>query len=156
MGSPISGTIAEIYLQKIKEEYIKQWLDSQEISYYKWYVDDIIILYNQNLTNEIQILEAFNKADKNLQFKMTTKENQKVQFLDLTIHREENNMSINIYRKPTDTDTTIHYLSNHLLEQKMAAFRYYINRLITLPITQERKEIEWATIQITAKTMVSQ
>ena len=65
-------------------------------------------------------------------------------------------MSINIYRKPTDTDTTIHYLSNHLLEQKMAAFRYYINRLITLPITQERKEIEWATIQITAKTMVSQ
>jgi hypothetical protein len=33
----------------------------------------------------------------------------------------------------------------------MAAFRYYINRLITLPITQERKEIEWVTIQKTAK-----
>ena len=77
MGSPISGTIAEIYLQKIEEEYIKQWLDSQEISYYKRYVDDIIILSNQNLTNEIQILEAFNKVDKNLQFKMTTEENKK-------------------------------------------------------------------------------
>jgi len=60
-------------------------------------------------------------------------------------------MSINIYKKPTDTDTTIHYLSNHLLEQKMAAFSYYINRLIKLPITQERKEIEWVTIQKTAK-----
>jgi len=77
MGSPISGTIAEIYLQKTEEEYIKQWSDSQEISYYKRYVDDIIILYNQNLTNEIQILEAFNKVDKNLQFKMTTEENKK-------------------------------------------------------------------------------
>jgi hypothetical protein len=75
MESPISGTIAEIYLQKTEEEYIKQWSDSQEISYYKRYVDDIIILCNQNLTNEIQILEAFNKADKNLQFKMTTEEN---------------------------------------------------------------------------------
>ena len=60
-------------------------------------------------------------------------------------------MSTNVYRKPTDTDTTIHYLSNHPLEQKMAAFRYHINRLITLPITQEKKEIEWATIQKTAK-----
>ena len=60
-------------------------------------------------------------------------------------------MSINIYRKLTGTDTTIHYLSNHPFEQKMVAFRYHINRLITLPITQERKETEWATIQKTKK-----
>jgi len=43
MGSPISSTIAEIYLQHIENEYIKQWLDSKEICYYKRYMDDIII-----------------------------------------------------------------------------------------------------------------
>ena len=33
MGSPISGTIAEIYLQHIENNYIKHWLDSNEISF---------------------------------------------------------------------------------------------------------------------------
>jgi len=33
MGSSISGTIAEIYLQHIENYYIKHWLDSNEISF---------------------------------------------------------------------------------------------------------------------------
>jgi len=43
MCSPVSGNLAEIYLEEIGKDHIKQWLDSNEISYYKWYVDDIII-----------------------------------------------------------------------------------------------------------------
>jgi hypothetical protein len=31
MGSPISGTLAEIYLQLIEKLYIKHWIESQEI-----------------------------------------------------------------------------------------------------------------------------
>jgi hypothetical protein len=46
MGSPISGTIAEIYLQHIENDYIKHWLDRNEICFYKRYVDDIFIIYN--------------------------------------------------------------------------------------------------------------
>ena len=44
MGSPLSGTLAELYLQKIEKDHIKQSLDSNEISYYKRYADDIIII----------------------------------------------------------------------------------------------------------------
>jgi len=52
-------------------------------------------------------------------------------------------MSIDIYRKPTETDTTINYHFSHPLEQKLSAYRYYINRLNTLPInTEERKKEE--------------
>jgi len=50
MGSPLSGTLAELYLQRIENEYIKQWLDSKEIHYYKRYVDDILILFNTKNT----------------------------------------------------------------------------------------------------------
>ena len=46
-------------------------------------------------------------------------------------------MTINIYRNPTETDTTINYHSNHPPEQKMAAYRYHINRLNILPINKE-------------------
>jgi len=33
----------------------------------------------------------------------------------------------------------------------MVAFRYYINRLLTLPLTQKGKNTEWATILHLAK-----
>ena len=47
MGSPLSGMLAELYLQRIENNYIKQWLDSEKIYYYKRYVDDITILFNK-------------------------------------------------------------------------------------------------------------
>jgi len=34
----------------------------------------------------------------------------------------------------------------------MAAFRYYVNRLLTLPLTQEGKDKEWAEILNMAKS----
>jgi hypothetical protein len=70
----------------------------------------------------------------------------------MTIDRKENKLEIWIYRKETSTDSTIHYTSNHPIEQKMAAFRYYINRLLTLPLTQEGKNKEWAEILYMAKS----
>jgi len=34
---------------------------------------------------------------------------------------------------PTTTDTTIHYLSNHTTEHKLAAYRYYIENVVQHP-----------------------
>jgi len=65
--------MAEVYLQYIEETYVKQWLHSKEITYYKRYVDDILIICDQNKTNKQTILYQINKIDKNLQFKMSTK-----------------------------------------------------------------------------------
>ena len=35
MGSPMSGTMAEIYSQYLEAIYIKHWLDNKEIVFYK-------------------------------------------------------------------------------------------------------------------------
>ena len=142
MGSPISSTMAEVYPQYMKETYVKLWLDSKEIIYYKRYVDDIVIIYDQSKTQDGIILHEINKTDNNLQFKMCTKESNTINYLDITIHRSNNNMDISIYRKTTCTDTTIQFSSNHPHEHKIAAFRYYINRIITLPITEKSKKEE--------------
>ena len=61
-------------------------------------------------------------------------------------------MDVSIYRKPTCTDTTIQFSSNHPYEHKIAAFRYYIHRMITLPITKKSKQEEWKTILTIAKS----
>ena len=155
MGSALSGALAELYLQRIEKEYIKQWIDSEEIYCYKRYVDEMINVYKNNRIQEEQILPGIKHIDKNLSFKLTTEHKNGINFLDMTIDRKENKLEIGIYRKETSTDTTIHYTFNHPIEHKMAAFRYYINRLLTLPLTQEGKNKEWAEIHNMAKTTVS-
>ena len=151
MGTPISSTMAEVYLQYIEEIHMKQWLGSTEIIYYKRFVDDIIIIYDQSKTQDRIILHEINKIDKNLQFKISTEESNTINYLDVTIHRNNNNMDIRIYRKTTGTDTTIQFSSNHPHQHKIVAFRYYINRMITLPITEKSRKGEWKTILALAK-----
>jgi hypothetical protein len=118
MGSPISGTMAETYLQYLETTIIKHWLESREIVFYKRYVDDILIIYDQNKIDEQVLLTNINKIDKNLQFKISTEENNTVQYLDISIYRNDNSNKIGIYRKPTETGTVIHLASNHPYEQK--------------------------------------
>jgi len=57
-----------------------------------------------------------NFIHKYLEFKLT-KEGKNITYLDLFIHRNNNDLHLGIHRKPTQTDTTIHFASNTLLEQ---------------------------------------
>jgi hypothetical protein len=52
-------------------------------------------------------------------------------------------MDLNVYRKPTYIDITIHLSSHHPYANKLAAFIYYINRMITLLVTEQNKKQEW-------------
>jgi len=44
MGSPISSTIAEIFLQHLENTHIKQLLNTKNIILYTRYVHDILII----------------------------------------------------------------------------------------------------------------
>jgi hypothetical protein len=48
MGSPISGTMAEIFIQHLEDSFIKHLLDSKSITFYSRYVDDIFIIYDSS------------------------------------------------------------------------------------------------------------
>jgi hypothetical protein len=73
-----------------------------------------------------------------------------------TIIRNNTKLEIDIYRKPTTTNTTINYESNHPTEHKTAAYRQYIKRIQSLPLTTERRNTEWMTIKTIEKTTISQ
>jgi hypothetical protein len=90
------------YLQYLEATYIKRWLDNKETVFYKRYVDDILIIYDQRKTNEQIILHQINKVDKNLQSKISTKENNTIHCLGISIYRNNKSISIGIYRKPTE------------------------------------------------------
>jgi hypothetical protein len=52
MGSPISGTNAEIFLQHIENKHIKQALDTKNIILYTRFVDDILVIYDRQHTHD--------------------------------------------------------------------------------------------------------
>ena len=118
MGSPLSGIVAEIFLQSYEDNYMKQFLETKSILYYTRYVDDIFIIYDETKTNPQTINAQINKIQNNMKFTPTHEEHNSINYLDLTIRRHHNKLDIDIYRKHTATDTTINFFSNHPIEQK--------------------------------------
>jgi hypothetical protein len=151
MGSPISGTMAEIFLQHIENKHIKQALDTKNIILYTRFVDDILIIYDSTRTTADDIHKYINNIHDSLQFSPTHENKVQINFLDLNITKKTNKLEKVIYRKPTTTDTTINYLSNHPIEHKLAAYRYHINRMLEPPLTKEERTHEWNIIQNMAR-----
>ena len=92
-----------------------------------------------------------NNVDEHLEFKMSMEENRIINYFDLAINRNANNVDLSIYRKTTYIDITIHFSSNHLYSYKLEAFSYYINRMITMPISEQAIKQEWNKVLIMAQ-----
>jgi hypothetical protein len=70
-------------------------------------VDDILIIYDTNKISPEATPEHINCIHSALQFIPTHERNNAINFLDLTIIKHPSKIEIDIYRKPTTTDTTI-------------------------------------------------
>ena len=107
-------------------------------------------LYLTNKNTQDSITKYMNNIQK-LRIQKTEEENKTINYVDLHIHRNDNNIQLGIYRKPTQSDTTIHFTCNHPLQQKLPAYIFYINRLLSTPITDQARQQEWNTICTIAK-----
>jgi len=86
-------------LQYLDEKYVKHCLENKEITYYKRYVDDILIIFDQNKTSEDKI-HIMNNINEHLEFKIS-REDKTINYLDLSINTNAKNVDLNIYRSPT-------------------------------------------------------
>jgi len=143
MGSLISSTLAGIYLQYFEELMAKHWMVTGEITCYRRYVDDIIIIFGKNKVTEDSITSYMNNIHKHLELKQTDEENRNINYLDLSIHRGNNNLQVGIYRKPLQTHTITHFTSKHPLEQELATYKFYIKRMLSTPIREQARQQEW-------------
>jgi hypothetical protein len=90
--------------------------------------------------------EDFNTVHPSVKFTAETESNNKINFLDVTIHRTPTKWKISIYRKPSFTDTIIAYSSNHPAQHKYAVIRFQYNRLNTYHLHKEEYNEEINTI----------
>ena len=142
MGSPTSSIFSEVILQHIESTAIFEILVQNCIIGYFRYVDDILIVYNESITNIHEVSNAFNNLTPNIKFTMEEETDNSINFLVVTIRKENNTLTFSVYRKPTTTDSIIPRDSCHPQEHKHAAIRHLINRMNTYNLNTANKEGE--------------
>jgi len=60
----------------------------------------------ENYTDKEEVLNSFNNITPRLNFTLELEKDNKLNFLELTITKTDKNLSFDIYRKHTSTDTT--------------------------------------------------
>ena len=65
------------------------------------------------------VLNKVNSINKNLQFTVEVESDGKIPFLDLQIINSNQNITLNIYKKPTSSIRLLNYYSAHPLHQKI-------------------------------------
>ena len=149
MGSPLSGFLADLYLNYFENEHIlshKNKLYKNIISYTR-YVDDTFLVIN-GTHRQIETLSKYiNSIHPKIKFTLEMENNSSLNFLDITVRKVNNLFRFNIYRKRTATDITIHASSFHPFAQKMASFNSLVNRLLKIPLEAEDYIDELNTIK---------
>jgi hypothetical protein len=146
MGAPTSPIFSEFYLQHKEHTTFHRILQRHKIIGYFRFVDDILLIFDNTVTDINQVLSEFNSATPSLQFTMELETDNRINFLDLTIRKNNGHFEFEIYRKPTCTDIIIPQDSCHPTEHKISAIRYLHNRNNTYSTNQDSKMKEHAII----------
>jgi hypothetical protein len=92
-------------------------------------VGNILIVLDGHKTTQEKTLNYMNNVNKHIDFKLTCEENGKINFTHLLITRNKDTLAAVIFRNPTTTDITIHYIANRLIKHKLASCRFLLNKM---------------------------
>jgi hypothetical protein len=140
MGSPISGLIAEIFLQYFEDSMIECCLETKSIQFYARYVADILIVFDKSALNSDTLTNTLNDIHNSLTFMPSCETEGKIHYLDLQIICNNSTSEINIFCKPTTTEMTIHVASNHPMEHKTAAYHYLLQCMNSLLLSNTQNK----------------
>ena len=140
MESPTSSIFSEVLLQPIESTAIFNILEQNHTVGCFRYVNDILIVYNVSITNIHDVFNSFNNLTPNIKFTMEKETENSINLLDVTIRKEHDTLTFNVYRKPTTTDSIIAKDSCHPQEHKYAAIRHLINRMNTYNLNAVNRE----------------
>lgn len=134
MGSSLSPFLADVFMDFLENNNILS-VNNPEVLHWFRYVDDCLVFLNCDEIQAQQLLDKINIIHPNIKFTLEIEQNNKINFLDLTIIKSQSLLEFAIYRKPTQTDHTIPNHSNHPHQHKFASFHCYINRLLNIPLS---------------------
>ena len=104
-------------------------LDSNINVFYIRCVGNILIILDGHKSTPEKFLNYMNNVNRHIEYKLTCEENRKLNCIDLLITRNKDKLAAVLFRNPTTTDITIHYISNQLIKHKLASHRFILNKM---------------------------
>jgi len=109
---PLSPTIANLVLQNLEKRAVSVLCHPV---FYHRYVDDIVMSVPKTTIDSV--LTTFNSFHLRIQFTMEIG-GDKLNFLDVTLIRNQDKIEFNWYHKPTFSGRYLNFLSHHPISQK--------------------------------------
>ena len=132
MGGPASSTTGEIYMQAYEHTAITTAMHPPKV--WERFVDEVYsILKRMHLEN------VFHHINNNDTFTMEQEGNGELAILDTLLKRNNEAISVLVYRKPTYTEQYLHYSSHHQTSKKESVVSSLFNRPYSI-ITNIHKE----------------
>jgi hypothetical protein len=110
MGSPLGPTLANIFMCHLESKIFSECPKHFKPIFYRRYVDDTFTLF-QNHDQVTLFLTYINSLHPNIKFTYESEKDGKLNFLDMTIIKQNRSFATSIYRKPTYSDLGINYFS---------------------------------------------
>jgi len=140
MGSNLGPTMAGFAMHMIEEQY------NQTPLFYKRYVDDIFAVFKSK-TEADNFFNNMNLLHNNIKFTKEEEQNGSLNFLDLTITRNNNILETEWHIKSTNTGTYLHKSAFSPQTYKKAAIRSLIYRAYKLSSNKEKFEKAYEIIE---------
>lgn len=147
MGNPLSPYLAELFMSFFERLVFNNSNPYRDkIFFWHRYVDDVISCWLGTPTELSDFLSWLNQLHININFTMEVESDRSIPFLDLRLTRLEDKVVFDIYRKPTQTDYTIGFLSNHHFGHKLSGLQFLVHRLHSIPLGEDNYTKELNTI----------
>ena len=141
MGGPASSTTAEIYMQAYERTAITMALHPPKV--WERFVDDVYSILKG--THSGNFSHHINNLHQNIKFNMEEESNGELTVFDTLLKRNNREISVLIYRKPTHTDQYLQHSSHHQTSCMESVISSLFNRaysISTKKMTYTKKTLE--------------
>lgn len=135
MGSSISSVVAQLVMEDLETTVLSKM--NFEIPFFFRYVDDIITAVPQDQVENT--LKKFNEYHKKLQFTVEKELNNKINFLDVTVHHNQEILKTEWYTKKTWSARYLNFKSHHPINQRKSVIIGLADRAIQLSDPEYRE-----------------
>ena len=129
MGSVISPILAEIVMEDLERTVFERL--GFVVPFYIRYIDDTLLCVP--LDKLQTVIDAFNDCHPRIQFTHEMERNNRISFSDLEIIKLDNGkIVLNWYRKSTYSGRLLNFISNYLLQNKVAIIQNLVDSAVCL------------------------
>ncbi|XP_072038295.1 uncharacterized protein [Amphiura filiformis] len=132
MGSACSPLVANLFMERFEKEALKSAPCPPKI----WlrYVDDTFVVLKD--------------IDTDIKFTIEPENNKQLPFLyTLITRKEDGNLKVQVYRKPTHMDQYLHFESHHPLQHKLSVGKTLFHRADNIVTEKEDRDQELSHIK---------